>query len=166
MKVNEPSISPAPARPVRRSVRVVVPWDANQFNPNRIGRLHFGVKTKLKNAAKERARLGMLEAGRPRLTPPVLVQITLRRSRRLDEDNLRAALQPVINTVLKDDLRSGWEGVVPDDHPKYVHFLPDRQECGKQWQGKEEVEFLIQEVTAADLAQLDELLEVLFAPHL
>lgn len=116
--------------------QVTVLWDVNRLNPNRLGRTHPAAKTRLKNAARERAGLCYAACGRPKAAGPVDVEIVLRRGAALDDDNAVAALKAVRDVLFK-------EAITPDDSPAWVRYLPLRQETGARWKGREEVVFRV-----------------------
>ena len=78
-------------------------------------RLHADIGGKLLDNKKEAARLAWTEAGKPKLAPPVLVTITVKRRRKMDEDNLRTALIPMVNGIFK-------QGIVEDDSPAFIRY--------------------------------------------
>jgi hypothetical protein len=116
--------------------RITVLWDPNRYNPNRLGRMHAAAKTRLKNAARDRAALCYGACGRPKAGGPVDVEIVLRRGRALDDDNAVAALKPVRDVLFND-------AITPDDSERWVRYLPVRQEIAAAWKGREEVVFVV-----------------------
>lgn len=120
-------------------IRIVVPWDPNRTNPNRMMSLHWAAKGKLAKQARLLACLCWQQAGSPVASGPVRVCVTVRRGRVMDQGNIWAGLKHVIDGIFVGAL-------TPDDSPRWLQLGDVRQETGKQWRGREECEFLIEEV--------------------
>lgn len=117
-------------------ISITVPVDIARTSPNALTRLMWQERGRRKKTAKEAARVVWVCAGRPRVDCPVIVDIVIRRGRKLDADNALAACKPAIDGLFKD-------GLVPDDGPRWLTIGEVRQESGKEWKGRECVEFLV-----------------------
>ena len=122
---------------VPRSWTITVPFDPSKLSANQ--RLHWGKRRKLALPVRLAAGAAWCAAGRPRANRPVRVSLTIRRDRALDYDNALSGCK-----VALDELFVG--RVTRDDGPKYLTIGSITQETGSQWNGREEVSFLIEEV--------------------
>lgn len=129
---------PAGAGGVSGAIRIVVPGDNAPMSPNRTRRLHWRSLHRLQSAAKTRAGTAWLAAGRPVYAGPfpAVVEVTIRRGRRMDRDNATGSLKAVIDGLFKGR-------VTPDDSEAFLDLRTPLQEVGAQWKGREEVEFVI-----------------------
>jgi hypothetical protein len=115
-------------------IRITVPFDVGRLAPNR--HLHWAERARIGKAAWYAGRYAWLMAGEPVSCVPVLVQITVRRPRRLDADNALSACKQLIDALLV-------RGITYDDSPDWVTFASVNQErCPK---GQESVTFIITE---------------------
>ena len=121
-------------------IRITVPGDNGSLSPNRAGGTHWSKTSKARKSAKNRALIAWQKAGRPVAQGPfpVRVEVTIRRGRVMDRDNALASLKAVIDGLFKGN-------VTPDDSTAYIALQIPVQETGKQWIGREEVEFRIGE---------------------
>lgn len=107
-----------------------IPIDVGAMSPNR--RLHWTAR--YKPAAK--ARLEAFEvwaaAGRPKAVRRVTLDFEVFRGRRMDDDNLIAALKPV-----RDGLCGG--ALTPDDSPAWVRQGKVTQRTGRCFAARPEV---------------------------
>lgn len=115
---------------------LIIPLDANEMNPNRRRKLRDWIRTK--TAHKNAARIVWREAGKPVSASPVVVSVTIRRGRLLDEDNARASLKAVFDGLFK-------QAITPDDSPQWVKLGTLTQEVGKRWKLKPEIEIVVKE---------------------
>jgi hypothetical protein len=67
---------------------------------------------------------------------PVRVDVIIRRGRKLDRDNAVSSLKATIDGLFKGR-------VTPDDSEAFLDMRMPIQETGKQWHGREEVEFVV-----------------------
>jgi hypothetical protein len=122
---------------VSRRVELVIPYDIQRCLPNVLERLSFTRNGSFEAQRRKRdsramARLAWLQAGRPTLTPPVVVQVIVRRGRVVDPDSALSACKRIFDAVLCAN-RNGGEGIVPDDSARYVEYAPVLQTTGKPW---------------------------------
>lgn len=110
----------------------MVPFDCQRLSPNL--RIHYLERAKRVKKAREAARLAWLQAGKPVLTEPALVQITVRRSRKLDPDNAAAACKGALDELLTT--RHNGCGLLPDDSGEWVTYAPIAQETGDRFRGQ------------------------------
>lgn len=121
------------SEPLRISVR---------FDPNRLSlnqRLHWRERHRRNRAVKDAARLAWMQAGQPRFEGPVRVSMVVRRGRTIDHDNAITGTKAARDALFND-------GIVPDDSPAWVTIGECRQEAGKAWKERPEVEFIIERV--------------------
>lgn len=120
--------------PLTWPIVVRVEWDLGRSSANRVRFRHWRVVREIDQAAHLAARVGYREIGEPRPDPPVPVRIdlTVRRSRRLDDDNLWAGLKPVRDVLFKS-------GITPDDGPAWVECGRLTQQISREWKGREEI---------------------------
>lgn len=128
-----------PGGEVSAPLRIVVPWDAAKTSLN--ARLHWRERRRRNQAAKERARLAWILAGRPVLDVACDVTLIVRRGRCLDADNALSGAKSCCDALF--NRRRTGEGVLPDDGPGWVRWVGIEQETGARWRGREEVEFVI-----------------------
>ena len=114
------------------SVQIIVPFDVQRLSPNL--RIHYLERAKRVKKAREAARLAWLQAGKPALTQPALVAVTVRRTRRLDPDNALAACKAALDELLST--RNNGCGLLPDDSGQWVTYAPIAQETGDRFRGK------------------------------
>jgi hypothetical protein len=117
--------------------RLIIPVDANEMNPNRRRRLRDWISTKTRH--RNAAYATWLVADRPRSASPVTVSVTIRRGRRLDEDNARASLKAVFDGLFK-------HAITPDDSPRWVKLGTLTQEIAARWKLKPEIEIVVEEL--------------------
>lgn len=98
-------------------------------------------RAKLNKRAKTAALLAWYTAGQPTIDGPVVVSIVIRRSRRIDPINALSGYK-AIEDGLFCRKREGY-GITPDDSERYVSYGELRQEAGKEWKGREEVEISV-----------------------
>jgi hypothetical protein len=116
--------------------RLIIPVDANEQNPNKRRKLRDWIRAKM--AHKHAAHVVWIAAGKPVSTSPVTVSVTIRRGRLLDEDNARASLKAVFDSLFK-------KAITPDDSPKWVKLGSLTQEVGSRWKAKPQIEIVVQE---------------------
>lgn len=117
----------------------VIPWDAGTLAPNRV--THRMQRYRLAMHARRAAAFVWIQRGRPRAQSRVRVDITIRRTRALDEDNAIASLKPLLDGLFNVAL-------TPDDSPKWVSLGAILQHIDPQWKYREEVQFDVTEVDA------------------
>ena len=119
-------------------IRIVVPDDNAALSPNRANGSHWRTTSRAKKSAKNRALIAWHAAGCPRVQGPfpVRVDITIRRGRVMDTDNALASLKAVIDGLFKGQC-------TPDDSSAFLALQTPKQETGRAWVGREEVEFVI-----------------------
>jgi hypothetical protein len=131
--------------------KLTVGIDTAPLSPNRMGGRHWRSNMRLKAKAKETAEWAWHKAGRPRFKELVVVTVTIRRGRVMDYDNAWASLKVVIDALFK-------KAITKDDSATYVRFRPLKQETGKRFKGKEEVEFKVESFEAAGPREEESLL--------
>ncbi len=124
--------------------KLILPLDANDMNPNNRRRLRDWISIKTRH--KFTARVVWLQAGKPVSLSPVIVSVTIRRGRMLDEDNVWASLKAVFDGLFKN-------AITPDDSPQWVKLGTLTQEVGKQWKLKPEIEIVVEEELEARVRQ-------------
>lgn len=117
--------------------RLILPINVGPLSPN--VRAHWAAKRRHAKTIEKVCFAVWYDAGKPRASGPVLVTITLRRSREMDKDNALACCKSAIDAVFKGC-------VTPDDGPDYVTFNPVVQVIGTQYRERPEVEFLVEEL--------------------
>src|SRR3972149_3070616 len=70
-----------------RVIRIVVPFDINLTNPNRMQSLHWRGRRQREARGKYLATMAWMAAGKPTASRAVGVTLIVRRGRRLDDDN-------------------------------------------------------------------------------
>lgn len=128
--------APGPA-PMPRAFPLVlrVEWDPNLLSANRTQE-HWRVTHKKKVAARRQFGLAYDAAGRPVWNVPVVVDVVIRRARRMDETNARGALKCGEDVLFKN-------AITPDDKPAWVAWGTVRQEIAGKWSGREECELTV-----------------------
>jgi hypothetical protein len=118
--------------------RIKIYFDLIKLSPNRLLGLHWSkARRGLKAKVKDAALWSWYQAGRPRSTVPVSVFVISRRARRLDDDNLFSMLKWFRDALFK-------KAITPDDSPKWFEYIGrPRQEVGKQYKLKPEIEFIV-----------------------
>lgn len=122
-------------------VRLVVAFDVGRLTPNKMRGKHWGAIQILTRRAQMAARCVYLQAGSPTWEGPVTVALTVRRGRRLDPDGALGGSKQIIDSLFRR--RDLGYGLTWDDSAAWLEFAPVRQETGKQWKGKEEVEIVV-----------------------
>lgn len=120
-------------------IEIVVPFDPQRLSPNL--RLHYLERARRNKRAREAARLGWLQAGRPRMQEPALVTVIVRRPRRIDPDNALAACKSALDELLSP--RNNGCGVLPDDSSQWVRYSPVEFETGPRFKGKAQIVVLL-----------------------
>ena len=124
--------------PERKLVcKLVCPIDVGPLSPNT--RVHWAVRHRRAKKVGDTCYAIWHKAGKPHASGPVLVTITLRRSRKMDKDNALACCKSAIDAIFK-------ARVTPDDGPDYVTFNPVVQVIGPQYRERPEVEFLVEDL--------------------
>ena len=116
---------------------IVIPWDPNDYNPNRVSRGHWSSAARAKKAGTQLA-LYYWRINRFVADYRIEVSVTVCRGRRLDADNCITGLKPVFDGLFNRNRHDG-DGVVPEDGHGWVEYRPVVQETGGCWAGKEEV---------------------------
>ncbi len=108
-------------------IEIVVYVDCNELSPNK--RLHRYAMNRIKRKQRNAAHNAWLEAGRPQLGVPVVVDLLITRRRRMDEGNVWGGLKTVIDQLFnaKRHIKTkviGWTwidacGVTPDDSARW-----------------------------------------------
>lgn len=138
----QPFASPAKAG-TRELCRILVPWDVQRTNPNRVvSKMHHYDRNRLNRQAKEWAGLAWREAGEPRARGPVRLHIHSRRAKPIDIANIAAGAGPIINGLFKGQ-------ITPDDGPPWILSLTVTQETGTQFKGSESLEVIVYEEESA-----------------
>lgn len=128
-------------------VRITVEFDLNRTNPNRMVSLHWSEKMRRKNLAIMMGRLAWRAAGCPKLTGVVRVEVTVRRARTMDAGNVWAAAKPLIDALFCGNRFAQDGGAITlDDSPRYLRLGDVHFETSKQWKGREEVVFAVEEI--------------------
>jgi hypothetical protein len=109
-------------------VSITVDFDLVRCSPNR--HQCWQVKAQHASAARTAARIAWMQAGEPTLTPPVRVNVIVRRPRPLDQDNAWASAKHLIDGICGSPQRK-LPGIVPDDRPRYVRLGELTQITGK-----------------------------------
>jgi hypothetical protein len=122
-------------------VTITVFFDIARTSPNR--RLVPALQRQEARMARETARIAWMQAGSPKLPPPVLANIVVRRGRKMDDDNCMAACKWVRDGIFKD-------GLVKDDGPAFVRYGTLTQITGKPdiWDSRPLVPSVTFEVTS------------------
>lgn len=102
-------------------------------------RLHWRSRADRNRKAREAARWAWITTGQPRAKGPVLVSVTVRRARAMDEGNVWAALKPTLDGLLVD-------AITPDDSPRWVRLGTLTQEIQGRYRGREECVFHVEPI--------------------
>lgn len=127
-----------PQATIPRRWTLVIPWDAGILAPNRVS--HRMQRYRIGALGRRAAGLVWVAAGRPRAQSRVRVDITIRRARALDDDNLVSATKNLRDGVFNAAL-------TPNDSPRWVTIGTITQDIGPQFKGREEVQFDVEEVS-------------------
>lgn len=119
-------------------IRIRVPWDVNRTSKNQ--RLHWRERWKRNQRAREAAFWAWKQAGSPQLDGAAKVTIIARRGRRLDASNILGGAEPCTDALCTRKLTG--HGVLTDDGDDHLEWVGIKQECGKDWVGREEVEYI------------------------
>jgi hypothetical protein len=123
--------------------RVTVPFDVQRTAENVTRRGgHWSARSRVMRLARELARLCWLDAGRPKAAGKVRVSVVIRRARALDTANAIGALKPLLDGLFVD-------AITPQDSPKWLEFGGCTQETAKEWKGREEVTFIVEDAREA-----------------
>lgn len=122
-------------------IRIVVPFDPSRLSLNQ--RLHWRERKRRNDQAKLVARLAWNQAGQPKLDRRARVSIIVRRGRTIDADNALSGCKPVIDSLF---CGRRWPSgaILPDDGPEWLELTIPRQEPGKAYRDRPEVEFVIE----------------------
>lgn len=129
-------------------IRITVPGDNAMLSPNRRSSLNRYERARLVKMVKLRAIAAWFAAGRP-VCPgpfPARVAVTIRRGRVLDDDGAVGSIKALRDGLFGAIARKGMARpglITPDDSLRYVRFEMPVQETGKNWIGREEVEFIV-----------------------
>lgn len=115
-------------------IRIIVPVDVNEANPNRLK--HIGRKIRVTKKHREAAHLAWIAAGKPTSQGPVVLDVIVRRGRVMDQGNIWAGLKHAIDGVFK-------KALTPDDSQKWLRLGAIEQETGGKWTYQPEVEFIV-----------------------
>lgn len=115
---------------------ITIPFDPNRASLNR--RLHWRARKRINDVAKAAASAAYILAGRPRFETPIVVDVLVRRSRVLDDDNALSGLKSARDQLVRC-------GLAPDDSRKWWKWGEVEFETGKQWKGREEVVLTVKE---------------------
>ena len=105
---------------------LVVPWDAGRLSSNAAGRLHWRSTAALRRDARLAGDYAWRQAGCPKATAPVKVDILVRRGRKMDDQNIIGGLKAVFDGIFVNKL-------TPDDSSAWVSFGRVDQLTGRQW---------------------------------
>jgi hypothetical protein len=119
-------------------LRIVVPWDPMLTSDNQLRRrhAHWRARGEMNRRARETAWAAWVQAGQPTFPVPVKASVTIRRARQMDLTNAIGGLKPVIDGLFV-------KAIVPDDGGKWFRLGEVQLVTGKEWSGREEVEFVV-----------------------
>jgi Holliday junction resolvase RusA-like endonuclease len=121
------------------TIRITVPFDAHRLSLNQ--RLHWRERHRRNQAVKEAARFAWMQAGCPRVAGPVRVSMVVRRGRSIDVDNAITGTKAARDALF-------CHAITEDDNPRFVTLGECRQEVGKAWKERPEVEFIVEPLSA------------------
>ena len=120
--------------PAAHICRLVVPVDVNEANPNRLRTLRQ--RMRVTKYHRDTAHKVWLEAGKPKSTVPVTIDVIIRRGRTMDQGNIWAGLKHVIDGIFK-------KALTPDDSEKWLRLGRIEQETGGKWRYAPEIEIVV-----------------------
>ena len=113
-------------------IEIVVHYDINRTSQNQ--RRHWREWMGVTARAKQIARAAWVQAGKPIAHGPVILDIIVRRARRMDYFNIHGACKPLIDGIFND-------GVTRHDGPTCLKPGRVIQEQHKDYKGREQVVF-------------------------
>lgn len=113
-------------------IRLILPIDIYPLSPNALTGRHFRAVNRLRKDAKDLTGWKWIEAGKPTISGPVVVNLHICRARKMDEDNTWAACKPIFDVLFKG-------AITENDSPRFVRLGNITWQHGAQFKTRPEL---------------------------